>query len=85
MYPEVFEVLERRQVEQHHYEEHLAKAELAAAMPLARRWDQPVAFPILKDFRKIIETTKECGGRQGHERDHRFVEDTILNHVSRGS
>lgn len=65
--PEMFEILEGRKMKQDHDEQALPQRQLARAKPPAARGDQPVAFPVLKGFCKIIETDKKCGVSDRHE------------------
>src|SRR3954467_6070113 len=45
---EHLEMLERREVKQHHDEQHLSARELAGALPCCLRRDQPVRFPVFE-------------------------------------
>ena len=63
---EVFEILERRSMEQHHDEQHLRQGQFAFAPPPAFPY-QPVPFPILINTAEIIKTTEQSYDRQGHE------------------
>jgi hypothetical protein len=53
---EGFEVPERRHVKQHHYEQHLGGGKLAGAVSFLLRRDEPMGFPLFKNFAEIIET-----------------------------
>ena len=68
--PEMLEILEWREVEKHHDEQHLAKAELARSAAFAARGDEVMVFPVFKGLRKIIETAKDRGVTERHERDY---------------
>src|ERR687895_908739 len=49
---EHLEMLERREVKQHHDEQQLRARELAGALPCCRRRDQPVRFPVFEHLQK---------------------------------
>src|SRR3954452_5641623 len=56
---EHLEMLEWREVKQHHDEQHLRARELAGALPCCLRRDQPVRFPVFEHFAEVIETAIE--------------------------
>ena len=56
---EVFEILERTGVEQHHDQHHFRQAKLPFAMALATIAYQFVTFPLLINFGKIVKATKQ--------------------------
>ena len=59
-------------MEQHHDEEHLAKAELARSLALATGGDQMVLLPVVVDLGKVIRTAERSHGRVYHEGDFRL-------------
>ena len=63
---EHLEMLERREVKQHHDEQHLRARELAGALPCCLRRDQPVRFPVFEHFAEVIETAIERRDIDGH-------------------
>jgi hypothetical protein len=56
---ERFEMLERREVKQHHDKQHLSARQLAAALADRRRRDQPMGLPRLEHLAEVIETAVE--------------------------
>lgn len=56
---EGLEILVRREVKQHHDEQHLRARQLAGALASARRWDQLVRFPRSEHVAEVIETAVE--------------------------
>src|SRR4051794_4495092 len=63
---EHLEMLERREVKQHHDEQHLRARELAGTLPGCLRRDQPVRFPVFEHFAEVIETAIERRDIDGH-------------------
>jgi hypothetical protein len=63
---EHLEMLERREVKQHHDKQHLRARELAASLPCCLRRDQPVRFPVFEHFAEVIETAIERRDIDGH-------------------
>jgi hypothetical protein len=63
---EHLEMLERREVKQHHDEQHLGARQLAWALPGRLRGDQPVRFPFLEQLAEIVETAVERRDIDGH-------------------
>ena len=63
---EHFEILERRQVKQHHDEQHLGARQLAGALPCRLRRDQPVRFPFAEQLAEIVETAVQRRDIDGH-------------------
>src|SRR5690349_3059954 len=49
-------ILVRREVKQHHDEQHLRARQLAGALAFRRRWDQLVGFPVGERLAEVIET-----------------------------
>ncbi len=64
--PEGLEMLEGREMKQHHDEEHFAERELARARALAACADQPMPLPFFKGLCKVVETTEQCDDRGAH-------------------
>jgi hypothetical protein len=63
---ERLEVLERREVKQHHDEQHLGARQLAGALACLLRRDQSVGFPILEHLAEVIETAIQGCDINGH-------------------
>lgn len=63
---ERLEMLEWREVKQHHDEQHLGARQLARALPCRRRRDQPVDFPVREHFAEIVETAIQRCDIDGH-------------------
>ena len=63
---ERLEMLERREVKQHHDEQHLRARELAGTLPGCLRRDQPVRLPVFEHFAEVIETAIERRDIDGH-------------------
>jgi hypothetical protein len=63
---ERLEVLERREVKQHHDEQHLGARQLAGALPCRLRRDQPVPFPFFEQLAEIVETAIQRRDIHGH-------------------
>jgi hypothetical protein len=53
---ECLEVLERREVKQHHNEQHLGARQLAWALPGLLQREQPMRFPVCEQLAEVIET-----------------------------
>src|SRR3954452_11947836 len=63
---EHLEMLKRREVKQHHDEQHLRARELAGSLSCCLRRDQPVRFPVFEHFAEVIETAIERRDIDGH-------------------
>src|SRR5512138_755395 len=63
---EHLEMLERREMKQHHDEQHLRARELASTLPGCLRRDQPMRFPVFEHFAEVIETAIERRDIDGH-------------------
>jgi len=63
---ERLEMLERREVKQHHDEQHLGQGQLACALPCRLRRDAPMLFPRLEHHAEIVETAIERCDIDGH-------------------
>jgi hypothetical protein len=60
------EMLERREVKQHHDEQHLGLRQLAWPLPGLLGRDQPVGFPGLENLAEIVETAIQRRDIDGH-------------------
>jgi hypothetical protein len=60
------EVLERRQMKQHHDEQHLGARQLASALPCRLRGNEPVRLPIFEHLAEVIETAIQRRDINGH-------------------
>lgn len=59
----MLEILVGRDGQQHHDEQHLTEAELAASPTLATGGEQLVMLPCLNQLGKVIETAEQGNGR----------------------
>jgi hypothetical protein len=63
---ERLEMLERREVKQHHDEQHLRPRQLAWALPCRLGRDQSVRLPVSEHFAEVIETAVQRCDIDGH-------------------
>jgi hypothetical protein len=63
---ECLEVLERREMKQHHDEQHLGARQLAGALPCRLRGNEPVRFPVSEHFAEVIEAAIQRYDIDGH-------------------
>ena len=63
---ERLEILVRREMKQHHDEQHLGTRELARTLPCLLRRDQPVRFPVLEHLQKSSRQQSESRDIGGH-------------------
>ena len=81
----MLEILERREVEKHHDEQHLAEAQLARSAAFAARREKVMSFQSSKVFAKSSRQQKIAVVDNDMRGIARVVSDAILNHVVRGS